>query len=145
MAFRRISEIVEEIRREIRRLLEDIERDLELNRPMWDYKSKSLEPLCTIEESENEVIVTFDLPMVDKNNIKINATEDTVEIEAQLKEGFKVEGPRYLGEELRFTCFRKVLRLPSKVDPMKARASFRGGILEIRLPKKVKGYRIKIE
>ena len=145
MAARRISDIIDEIRREVRRLLADLEMDLELRRPMWDYETRSLEPLFTIKETEDEIIVTFDLPMVDKNNIRINATEEMLEVNARLREEIRIEGLRCVEEGTSFTCFRKVLRLPTKVDPTKARARFRAGILEIRLAKKVKKYRVEIE
>ncbi len=142
---RRISELIEEMRREMRRLMEDLERAFELDRPMWDYESRSLEPLCTISENEKEVIVTFDLPLVDKDSIEVNATEDTLEVSAKLRQAFEYRGIACLERGVHFTCFRKVIRLPSRVDPTRARARFRNGILEVRLPKRVKGRRITIE
>ncbi|RLF17445.1 MAG: hypothetical protein DRJ66_00805 [Thermoprotei archaeon] len=129
----RIDEIFERIRREVRRFLEDIERYFELEQPMWCYETRSLEPLFTITETEEELIVTFDLPMVDKDSIKINATEESLEVEAKLRRA--VPGPRYLGSEVCFEKFRKTIRLPVKVDPRGARARYKDGILEIRFPK----------
>jgi len=129
----RINELFERLRREVRRFVEDIERYMELEQPMWCYETRSLEPLFTITETEDELIVTFDLPMVDKDSIEIHATEDSLELEAKLRHA--IPGPRYLGREVCFEKFRKVIKLPIKVDPHNAKARYKDGILEIRFPK----------
>ena len=140
-----IEEFFRELRREVRRLLEDIERTFELNKPMWDLSSRSLEPLCTIHETENEVVVTMDMPLVNKDSISINVTEDTLEVTAELREEVSLAIPGCSSREVRFRRFHKVIRLPVPVEPSGARARFRGGILEVRLPKKIKGHRVPIE
>jgi len=140
-----MDEILRMMRSFMRRVEKELEMEKELLRPMWDYNTRSLEPLCTISETEDEVIVTMDLPMVKKDDIRINATEDTLEVEAKLKQEMRFAHLRHVCGDVAFTCFRKIIKLPTKVIPEEAKARFRGGVLEIRLPKRIRRYRIKVE
>lgn len=142
--FGRVYDIFEDIRQRIRNTFEEVFESPDMEKPMFNLKEKCLEPLVDIQETEDNVIVTVDLPCVDKNAIKINATTDTLEIQATMKKSIKFSRWGTVQEEVEFKKFKKLVRLPSKVDPKKAQARFKHGILEIRLPKKVKKFRIEI-
>ncbi|RLE52058.1 MAG: hypothetical protein DRJ26_05125 [Candidatus Methanomethylicota archaeon] len=139
----RIFDEFERIRKRIERMFEEFYEEFE--KPMWDYESRCLEPLVSVREVEDKVIVTIDLPYVDKNNIKIYATEDTLTVEATLKEACRFERLGVVRKEASFEYFKKVIRLPAPVIPEKAKARFKRGILEVVLPKKITGFEIKIE
>ncbi|HPC47355.1 MAG TPA: Hsp20 family protein, partial [Deltaproteobacteria bacterium] len=44
-----------------------------------------MKPLADVKETDEEVIVTMDLPGMDKGDIEINVTEDTLEVKAERK------------------------------------------------------------
>jgi HSP20 family protein len=78
--------------------------------------------------------VVAELPGVDKESIKVNASEDVVTIRAEQ------EDRKYYAD----------VKLPIKVDPTSAKASYRNGVLEVtlKLKEKVeeeKGYEVKVE
>ena len=137
-----IYDDIERIRRKMEKIMEKIMEEIE--KPMWDYRTKCLEPLVTITDKEEEIVVKVDLPCVRKEEIKLTATEKTLTIEATLKEAYKMMRLTTT-RETRFEHFKKTIKLPSEVQPEKARAKFKNGILEIRLPKKIGGREIKIE
>ncbi|MCS7386323.1 MAG: Hsp20/alpha crystallin family protein [archaeon GB-1867-005] len=139
----KIFDEFEKMRRRLERLFEEFYEEFE--KPMWDYQSKCLEPLVSVKEIEDKVVVTIDLPCVDKNNIKIYATEDTLTVEATLKEAYRFERLGVVRKETSFEYFKKVIRLPAPVIPEKAKARFKRGILEVVLPKKITGVEIKVE
>lgn len=139
----RIFDEFEKMRRRIERMISEFYEEFE--RPMWDFESKCLEPLVSVREVEDKIVVTVDLPCVDKNNIKIYATEDTLTIEAALKEAYKFERLGVTRREASFEYFKKVIKLPAPVIPERAKARFRRGVLEVILPKKIHGVEIKIE
>jgi HSP20 family protein len=90
------------------------------------------EPLVDVVETEDQVKVIAELPGVEKDDIKLNATEKTLTISVD------TERRRYYKE----------LQLPVEVDPESAKASYKNGVLEVQLVKKVKskpGRHIKIE
>jgi HSP20 family protein len=118
----------------------------EFTRPSWSAADCCLTPLMEIENKENELIVTVDLPYVQKKeDIIINATEYSLEITAKLKEAVRWERWGTIQRQLSFTTFKKSISLPVKVDPNKSRASFKQGILKIVLPKAEKKFSIAIQ
>ena len=118
----------------------------ELMHPSWDATEKCLEPLFNIEDKEDEIFVTVDLPYVkDKNDIRVNISEDSLEIRAEIKKAIRWERWGTVQKYIEFKSFRKFIRLQSKVDPEKSRALFRGGILKISLPKVSRRFTIEIQ
>lgn len=106
------------------------------------------EPFTDIMETKDSVVVTAELPGVRKEDIKINATEDAVEISAETKEEKKVEEKGYYRRERSLGRYYRSYTLPARVKPEKAKASYKNGVLEVVLPKaekKEKGKSIKIE
>ncbi len=94
------------------------------------------EPYADIIETDKDVKVTIEMPGVEKGDININATENSLEVSAEVKREEKEEKEGYVRRERRYNKFYRVFTLPADVDPAKARASFKNGILEVVLPKK---------
>jgi len=103
-----------------------------VGKPRIDVKNER-EPLIDVTSSNGDVKVIAEIPGVEKVDIKLTATEDTLTI--------SVDNPR--------RRYYKEVRLPAKVDPQKAKSSYKNGILEVNLPKKEKekpkGESLKIE
>jgi HSP20 family protein len=85
-------------------------------------------PEVEVVERDDEVWVVADLPGAQKEGIDVKVTERTVTIKAQV-------GRKYYGE----------VELPAEVVPETAKASYKNGILEVRLKKKEKGVKVKVE
>ncbi len=134
---------IRRMREEVEKMIREVER--EIFAPLFNLEERCLEPLYEVEETGDEVVVRVDLPCVRKReDIRVVATEDRLLIEARMERMVSFEGlPMYGGA--RFEMFKKEIPLPSPVDPEGARARFRGGILEIRLPKKHKAFRVRVE
>ena len=90
-----------------------------------------------IRETDEEIIIIAELPGVRKEDIKINATKDRVEISAEIKpEKEELEGQEYIRRERRPRKFYRSFPLPVEVEPERGKATYRNGVLELRLPKK---------
>lgn len=112
--------------------------------PSWDINRSCLDPLVQVRDTEDEVIVTADLPCVKKEDIEVSVEESSLKIKAETKEDLQFEKWGGIHRRVRFNSFRKNVRLPSQVNPDKAEAEFRNGVLEVRLKKKEgKGIEIK--
>lgn len=94
-----------------------------------------LEPLFEVEDENDAFLVTFDLPRVKKENVEVNTTENTVEVIAKMSDAVCWKRWGVVQKEITFQSFRKQIRLPEPVEPEKAHASFKNGILKITLPK----------
>jgi len=90
-------------------------------------------PLIDVMETENEVNVIAEMPGVEKEDIDVNASENSVEIKA---------------ESVNRKYYEKV-DLPSEVNPDSAKARYNNGVLEIiferKHPKKDDLKKVKIE
>jgi HSP20 family protein len=135
-----------DIMNEITRMRNLIRNALELSpleEEFYDIEHKELRPLVQITETPDDIIVSVDLPCVTRENIDVKSTEDTLTIKAKMTECIRLL--HYARKEMEFENYRKTIKLPSTVDPTKAKASFKNGVLEVRLPKKLYGREISIE
>ncbi len=95
---------------------------------------EEMEPLVDVMELDDEVWIIAELPGVPKEKIKVKSTPNKVII--------KAENDRK---------YYKVVDLPVEVEPDTAKASYRNGVLEIKIKKKKQkkeeeeGKEIKIE
>ncbi len=126
----------EEIRRmqeRMTRLFEELPEALGSSSP--EGQGTTQMPYVDIINRDNDVVVTADMPGVDKNDIKINVRGDTLEISAQRKTEQEQKEQGYLRHERSVSKYYRSIRLPAPVDKDKAKASFNNGVLEITLPK----------
>lgn len=106
-----------------------------------DIEHRILSPLSCIREFDNQWVLEFDLPLVNKKDIKVTFDEDTINVEAKLNEKYS---EKQIGDVTKFEYFKKSLSLPGKIDNKKTTAQFQKGRLVIKIPKKVMGHQVKI-
>lgn len=100
------------------------------------------EPESEIVETDNEVIVTMELPGVNKEDIDLKITEDTITVKVEEKAELKTE----TSFKKHYKGFYKTLKLPVRVKPEEAKASYKNGILELKIKKaETGGKRVRIE
>jgi HSP20 family protein len=133
----------DEINRKIQNMMRTILEPSAYEEELYDVESKELRPLVQITETVDQIIVSIDLPGVTKENIDVKSTEDTLTIKAKMTECVRLM--HHGKKEVEFENYRKSIKLPNTVDPAKAQASFKNGVLQVRLPKKSYGSEISIE
>jgi HSP20 family molecular chaperone IbpA len=135
-----IDEYFENLEESFRRLRESL-----FEKPSWNRKTCTMEPLRDISVTPNEVIVTVDLPYTEENTISVKPiSKDAIEISARMKRKISFNDfgiTHYKGEFQTFHCQTRI-PVPVYMDKMEVR--FKKGILEIRLPRKYE-YEIPIE
>jgi HSP20 family molecular chaperone IbpA len=108
-----------------------------VERPSWNLKNCSIEPLREIMVTPIEVIATVDLPYTEKKAIRVKPLSDTsLEISAKMKRKIRLDDlgvTHCKGEFHKFHCH---MRLPVKVNMNKMVTHYKKGILEIHLPRK---------
>lgn len=160
--FRDIEEFIGEFEREVERMFREFTRDFEAflkeRKPLvWGFSVElgpgfkpkirqfgnikmGLKPEVTVEReplvdtfTENDTVkVVAELPGVEKQDIKLNTTEETLTI--------SVDTPQ--------RKYYKEVDLPEKVNPKTAKATYKNGVLEITFKRKEwkpKGEPIKID
>jgi HSP20 family protein len=87
------------------------------------------------------------MPGMEEKDIDINLEKNTLTIRGEKKFENEVKEEDYYHIERSFGKFQRSLELPSTVDASAVKATYKNGILEIRLPKKeeAKPKQIKID
>jgi HSP20 family protein len=95
----------------------------------------ALLPRTDLAESESEVTVTMDLPGVDPDNIEINISGDLLTVRAHKHRQKEEKRGSYHYVERAWGDFQRSIALPSTVDPDRASATYKDGVLTITIPK----------
>jgi HSP20 family protein len=104
-------------------------------------------PSVDVIERDNEVVVKAELPGVDKKDLDVSVTSNTVTIKGTSSSEEKEEKGDYYRCEISRGSYSRTLSLPADVDEEKTKAKFKDGILELTLPKlkKSRRHNIKVE
>jgi len=131
---------------EFKRFEENMNRLFEnfLNREprfLLPIKSKNIvpvgyrEPYLDLKEDEKEIIARIELPGLNKDDIKINISDDMLEISAETKHEEKKDEEGYIYRERYTGSYYRSISLPSSVDSESSKASYENGILKVTMPK----------
>jgi HSP20 family protein len=100
-----------------------------------------------VREHEDEVRVVMDLPGVDRQNISVRLVDPrTLKIQARREEMSEEEQEGYYMQERSFGAMSRTVALPAEVTEADAQATYRNGVLEVRLAKtpEAKGREISV-
>jgi HSP20 family protein len=94
--------------------------------------------MIDVREHDTDVIVVADLPGVERENISVRLLDSrTLRISARREEAREAEQAGYHMRERRIGAISRTVSLPTDVTEEEARATFKNGVLEVRLKKKV--------
>ena len=94
-----------------------------------------LEPAAEVAESDGDVIVKLEVPGVEKDQLHVSVTEDEVTVRGETRKETEEKKKNYYRQEIRYGAFQRTMALPADVDPAKASAELKDGILKVTLPK----------
>ena len=86
-------------------------------------------------EEGNDLVIKAEIPGMKKEEISIDFAGDTITISGEKKSEERTERKDYHRVERTFGSFSRRLRLPVEIQIDKSQASFKDGVLEIRMPK----------
>jgi HSP20 family molecular chaperone IbpA len=137
------SDVFEETESRIETVLEEIYSG-SINW-LFDLRNNLLRPLYKIEIRDKELIVTFDLPGVKKEDISISATERSLSIEASMTKPIKLMVGGHIQKHVEFERYAETIQLPAKIIPDKAKSTIRDDRLRIRIPLAAQGRLVKVK
>lgn len=118
-----------------------------LNREMSGLSehARSLAPAIDIDETNDEYLITADMPGIKQEDINIECTGNQLTISAERKSE-TAEGRKQERRERFYGTFQRSFTLPAGVDADKIQAAYEGGVLTITVPKveQAKARRIEI-
>jgi len=105
--------------------------------PTREDTSTSWYPMVDIYESDDKYVISAEFAGVDKNDVKINISENNLTLKGEKKETeIKDKNSRYHRRERVYGNFQRTFSLPNQIDPNAVTADFKNGLLTITLPKK---------
>ncbi|MBC7346253.1 MAG: Hsp20/alpha crystallin family protein [Clostridia bacterium] len=139
-----------DLMREIGRLREEVDRIVSgviQQLPFVGREGAAWQPSIELYETDREVVLRADLPGVDPKELEVEVREGEVIIRGQHREEKEARTENYYHAERRYGSFFRRVSLPVPVKATEAKASYKNGVLEVRVPKDIreKGYRVPIE
>jgi len=104
-----------------------------------------LEPAADIAEADDEVTVKLEIPGVDKKDLHVSVSDDTVTVRGETRKETEEKKKSFHRREIRYGSFERSIGLPAEVDPAKAGAKLENGMLTITLPKATQAKRKRID
>lgn len=92
-------------------------------------------PSVDVYEEKDAVVAKAELPGMKKEEIEVSLVGETLTIKGEKKEDKEVKDDDYYRRERSYGSFLRSVGLPCEVKSEDIKASFKDGVLEIRMPK----------
>ena len=144
---RRMDSIFDTFRRDI----EDMMMPWSSSSSLWDWRFPSLQttediqdqitvrmPIFDMVDKEDRYELKVEVPGIEKEKVKVKATEDSLEIsgEQSKEEESEDKRKRFIYNERSYNSFYRKIPIPEEIVSSKVRAKMSNGVLHIELPKK---------
>lgn len=92
-------------------------------------------PAFDVSETENEVVVTAEVPGIDQKDIDVRLSDGLLTIQGEKKQEKEENKKHYHTVERHYGSFSRTMQLPGDVDAEKVDATYKDGVLKVILPK----------
>lgn len=114
-----------------------------------EERFREFSPSVDVEETDTEITVRIELPGMEEKDVELLLTEDALTVKGEKKKETETKGKEYYRMERTYGSFHRVIPLPADIEREKADASFKNGVLTVRLARteadKAKGRKIPIK
>ena len=118
------------------RMFDEWARMMPLRAAVPFHRWTDMEGLIRVEEfhEDGTLVVRADLPGIDpEKDVELTVADGMLRIEAERREEEKKEDKGYLRQELHYGSLARTLPLPEGVTESDIKATYKAGILEIRI------------
>lgn len=99
-----------------------------------------------VHETENEVVATCDIPGLEKKeDVDIDIENNTLRISGSINRTNETNEENMYRKERFVGRFHRAVSLPSPVSHEGVKATYKNGVLEVRMPKLMKDHNKKID
>jgi HSP20 family protein len=91
-------------------------------------------PTVEVRQDNNNLIVTAELPGINKDNVKVEVTNEGLVITGERRIEHEDKRQGFYRSERSYGRFYRQVPLPDGVDAEKAKAQFKDGMLEVQIP-----------
>jgi len=120
---------VQELRNRMNRLFEESGRGSE------ETPSRVWAPAVDVAENENEIVLYAELPGMNKDDIDIQLTGDTLTLRGERKFEQAQRGEHFHRIERQYGAWQRSFQIEVPLDTARVSASYDEGVLTVHLPK----------
>lgn len=114
----------------LNRMFESAFPDEPIDRSAW------VPPVDIYETEDKSVVVTVELPAMNREDIKVTFENEVLSIEGERKFVSQVDKEHYHRVERGYGSFRRSFTLPGSVDAGRVDATYQNGLLTVTLPRR---------
>jgi HSP20 family protein len=103
--------------------------------PSWGPRESARPLALDMYETEDHLVIEADLPGLNPEDVEISVQENTLTIKGEYKQEEEREEENMHLHERRYGRFQRSVALPTEINADAAEASFKDGVLMLRLPK----------
>jgi HSP20 family protein len=109
--------------------------------------SRTWAPPVDLYETKDDLVLTMEVPGVRDKDVSVSITGDLLSIKGERRFEHEVKEQALLHMERAYGKFERLVQLPIPVQADKIKASYRDGVLEVKLPKteEIKPKEIKVD
>jgi HSP20 family protein len=95
-------------------------------------------PDADYEETEDNIVLKFDMPGMEKDRIKVRVEDSVLTVEGERKSEQKTgdESQGFYSSEIQYGSYSRSMSLPPYADGDKVQANYANGVLTVTIPKK---------
>jgi len=137
---------LQSLQRQMDRMLNDLWNANTIDTTTFTLGTPAFTPSCDVDETDSLYLMSFDLPGVKKDDIKIDFKDGVLTVSGERKsETEKKEKTSYRSERF-YGSFSRSFQLPTGVKPEQVETYYADGVLRIAVPKTetVKTQQIKV-
>lgn len=114
--------------------------------PMEGGWTGNFVPVTNISETNDNVILTAELPGINPKDLDIAVTGDVLTLKGEKKQEKEIKEESWHRVERSYGAFTRTFRLPASVVVEKVAADYKDGVLRITMPKtpEAKRHEVKI-
>lgn len=113
-----------------------LQRDIDSLFSRFDESGNGrLIPQLDVKETDKEIVLSVEMPGVERDDIEVNLTNDVLTVRGEKKSEHGESDDGYVRSERTYGMFERALRVPAGIDPEKVRAEIAKGVLQVTLEK----------
>jgi len=129
----------------LRRSVDRLFDTLLTHRPLVDIEDETWEPAIEMFEDANGVVIRVALPNIDPKHLDITVADNRLTLKGEMRHEEEEKKRTYYRRELLYGSFARVLPLPANLKDKEAKATYKNGVLEIKVPKSEKARPVNIK
>lgn len=132
-----VSDPFSVLRHDMDSMFEDFWGGFDLE-PFWGGHVASFAPNVDVTENDREIRISAELPGMNDKDIDVTLNHDSITIKGEKKEEKEDTGKDYYCMERSYGSFCRTIPLHVEIEPGKAAASYKKGVLTVKIPKSSK-------